>query len=173
MTTLAEMTTETQTNNTLDQVLTFTLGTELYGLDILRVQEIKGWEIPTPIPNAPNYVKGVVNLRGVVVPIIDLRERFAIAEPTYDDSTVVIIVRTMLQQKNVRVIGIVVDSVSDVYTINMGTIQPAPKDQNHKNGRNTMDQEFVSGLITLGEDMMILLNIDTLVQDGFLNHIAQ
>ncbi|MCH9741859.1 MAG: chemotaxis protein CheW [Proteobacteria bacterium] len=170
MTALAETTTETSTNKTLDQVLTFTLGTELYGLDILRVQEIKGWETPTPIPNVPSYVKGVVNLRGVVVPIIDLRERFEIAEPTYDDSTVVIIVRTMLQQKNERVIGIVVDSVSDVYTINMGTIQPAPKDQTHKNGHN-MDQEFVSGLITLGEEMMILLNIDTLVQDGFLNHL--
>jgi len=149
-------------NDSQQQVLTFTLGPEIYGLDILRVQEIKGWEATTPIPNVPNYVKGVINLRGVVVPIVDLRERFNIAEPTYDATTVVIIVKTMLNQKNERILGMVVDSVSDVYTVDLTTLQSSPK-----LGTGSMaEQEFVRGLATLDGQMMILLDVDHLVQDG-------
>lgn len=144
------------------QVLTFTLGSEIYGLDILRVQEIKGWEATTPIPNVPAYVKGVINLRGVVVPIVDLRERFNIAEPTYNTTTVVIIVKTMLNQKNERILGMVVDSVSDVYTVDLSALQTSPK----LSADSTIDQEFVRGLATLDGQMMILLDVDQLVQDG-------
>jgi purine-binding chemotaxis protein CheW len=163
-------TTQSTTNNTAkndsqQQVLTFTLGSEIYGLDILRVQEIKGWEATTPIPNVPSYVKGVINLRGVVVPIVDLRERFDIAEPTYDATTVVIIVKTLLNQKNERILGMVVDSVSDVYTVDLNNLQAAPK-----LGTGSMaEQEFVMGLATLDGQMMILLDVDHLVQDGLFH----
>lgn len=151
------------------QVLTFTLGSEMYGLDILRVQEIKGWEATTPIPNVPEYVKGVINLRGVVVPIVDLRERFEIADPTYDATTVVIIVKTLLNQKTERILGMVVDGVSDVYTVDLNNLQSAPK-LGAGTGHN-VDQEFVRGLATLDGTMMILLDVDHLVQDGLFNAI--
>jgi purine-binding chemotaxis protein CheW len=155
-------------NDSQQQVLTFTLGSEIYGLDILRVQEIKGWEATTPIPNVPNYVKGVINLRGVVVPIVDLRERFDIAEPSYNATTVVIIVKTLLNQKNERIIGMVVDSVSDVYTVDLTNLQPSPK----LGSGSSVDQEFVRGLATLDGQMMILLDVDHLVQDGLFQALA-
>lgn len=150
------------------QVLTFTLGKEIYGLDILRVQEIKGWEVATPIPNAPSYVKGVISLRGVVIPIVDLRERFGIMNPTYDATTVVIIVRTLMNQKNERILGMVVDSVRDVYTVDLNNLQNAPK-----SGSAKLDQEFVIGLATIDKHMMILLDVDQLVQDGLFSALAQ
>jgi purine-binding chemotaxis protein CheW len=162
MQTTSQLTTNAPQIETQQQVLTFTLGSEIYGLDILRVQEIKGWEATTPIPNVPSYVKGVINLRSVVVPIVDLRERFNIAEPTYDATTVVIIVKTMLNQKNERILGMVVDSVSDVYTVDLTNLQASPK----LGAGSAVDQEFVRGLATLDGQMMILLDVDHLVQDG-------
>jgi purine-binding chemotaxis protein CheW len=154
-------------NDSKQQVLTFTLSSELYGLDILRVQEIKGWEATTPIPNVPNYIKGVINLRGAVVPIVDLRERFEISEPTYDATTVVIIVKTILNQKNERILGMVVDSVSDVYTVDLTTLQSSPK-----LGTGSMaEQEFVMGLATLDSKMMILLDVEHLVQDALFQDL--
>jgi purine-binding chemotaxis protein CheW len=165
----SQATTNATQMDSQQQVLTFTLGSEIYGLDILRVQEIKGWEATTSIPNVPSYVKGVINLRGVVVPIVDLRERFEIAEPTYDTTTVVIIVKTLLNQKNERILGMVVDSVSDVYTVDLNTLQVAPK-----LGTGSMaEQEFVRGLATLGGQMMILLDVDHLVQDGLFHALAK
>lgn len=154
--------------NGQQQVLTFTLGNELYGLDILRVQEIKGWEVTTPIPNVPGYVKGVINLRGVVVPIVDLRERFHLGEPTYDSTTVVIIVKTLLNQKSEKVLGMVVDSVSDVHTVDLNSLQNAPR----VGASGTVDQEFIRGLATLDGNMMILLDVDHLVQEGLFHVMA-
>jgi purine-binding chemotaxis protein CheW len=154
-------------NTHQQQVLTFTLSSELYGLDILRVQEIKGWEATTPIPNVPYYVKGVINLRGVVVPIVDLRERFHLGEPTYDNTTVVIIVRTLMGQKNEKILGMVVDSVSDVYTVDLSSLQPAPK-----SSMSAIDQEFIRGLATLDGQMMILMDVDHLVQEGLFSTTA-
>jgi purine-binding chemotaxis protein CheW len=168
MQTPAQNSSNTTQNDSQQQVLTFTLGSEIYGLDILRVQEIKGWEATTPIPNVPSYVKGVINLRGVVVPIVDLRERFDIAEPSYNATTVVIIVKTLLNQKNERIIGMVVDSVSDVYTVDLTNLQPSPK----LGSGSSVDQEFVRGLATLDGQMMILLDVDHLVQDGLFQALA-
>src|ERR1700704_3675144 len=96
----------------VNEVLTFRLGAEEYGIDILKVQEIRGWERPTTIANTPSFIKGVIDLRGAIVPIVDLREKFGIGKPTYDASTVVIILNVAK-----RVIGIVVDAVSDVLTL--------------------------------------------------------
>lgn len=156
-----------QTNNDQhQQVLTFTLSSELYGLDILRVQEIKGWELTTPIPNVPNYVKGVINLRGIVVPIVDLRERFHLGQPTYDNTTVVIIVRTLMGLKGEKIIGMVVDSVSDVFTVDLTTLQAAPK-----SNIAAVDQEFIRGLATLDGQMMILMDVDHLVQEGLFHTV--
>src|SRR5476649_2080973 len=103
------------------EFLAFTLGKEEYGIDILKVQEIRGYESVTRIANAPEFVKGVVNLRGIIVPIVDLRVKFSLGNPTYDEFTVVVILNI-----GTRVVGIVVDSVSDVFTLTPGQIKPAP-----------------------------------------------
>ena len=103
------------------QYLTFALGQEEYGIDILRVQEIKGLSAVTPIPNSPAYVKGVMNLRGTVVPIFDLRLKFGMESQAYDRFTVIVVVNV-----GERIVGLVVDAVSDVLDIENGSIEPAP-----------------------------------------------
>jgi purine-binding chemotaxis protein CheW len=145
----------------IDQFLTFMLGEETYGIDILRVQEIKGWEATTQIPNMPSYVKGVINLRGVVIPIVDLRERFHMGNPTYDNSTVVIIVQVRSQDGSAKAVGIVVDGVSDVQDIDLSSLQPAPKFT-----QGGVDADYVKGLATLEGKMVIVLSVDDLVNDG-------
>ncbi len=150
-----------------DQFLTFILGAETYGIDILRVQEIRGWEKPTKLPNMPHYVKGVINMRGAVVPIIDLRERFNISKPTYDESTVVIIVHVNYRAEGAehdiqKTIGLVVDGVSDVHDVNVGELQHAPSFGDSRR----VSEEFVRGLATLDDIMVIILNIDLLANQG-------
>jgi purine-binding chemotaxis protein CheW len=108
-----------------EQFLTFTLDDEEYGVDILSVQEIRGWELPTFLPNSPGYIKGVINLRGMIVPIMDLRERFDVGELTYNEQTVVIVVRCCSAVLN-RVIGMVVDSVSEVVSLAEHAILSSP-----------------------------------------------
>src|ERR1700710_2497149 len=105
-----------------NEFLAFTLGKEEYGIDILKVQEIRGYEAVTRIANAPDFIKGVVNLRGIIVPIVDMRIQFNLGEPTYYQFTVVIILNI-----SGRVVGMVVDSVSDVITLSMEQIKPAPE----------------------------------------------
>ncbi len=148
----------------LDQFLTFILGKEVYGIDILRVQEIKGWEETTTLPNTPDYVKGVINLRGVVVPIVDLRERFNLSTANYDASTVVIIVRVNHQNLE-KAIGLVVDGVSDVHDIDTGNLQPAPSFQ-----KESIDTTYIRGLAMSGDNMVILLDVDDLINDGLLQN---
>ncbi|HUX30026.1 MAG TPA: chemotaxis protein CheW, partial [Thiobacillus sp.] len=104
------------------EFLAFTLGQEEYGIDILRVQEIRGYEPVTRIANAPDFIKGVVNLRGIIVPVVDMRIKFSLGTPTYDQFTVVIILNIAG-----RVMGMVVDSVSDVTTLSPGQVKPAPE----------------------------------------------
>lgn len=156
-----------QNDGTEDQILSFILGKEEYGVDILRVQEIKGWEKTTSIPNVPKYVKGVINLRGAVVPVIDLRIRFNLPEITYDDSTVVIILRSTDQTGSSKSIGIVVDGVSDVHGIELDKLQGAPE----ING--TIHTDYVKGLATVGEKMVIVLDVDQLVSSGILGEIKK
>lgn len=139
-----------------EQFLTFILAGEEYGLDILRVQEIRGWTNTTPIPNAPSYVKGVINLRGTIVPIIDLRQRFNMPLLDYGPTTVVIVVKVLGETKE-RIMGVVVDAVSDVYTLDRSQCQPPP------DMGSVLGDQFISGLTTVDEKMIILLDLDRLL----------
>jgi len=145
-----------------NQYLTFMLAGEEYGVDILTVQELRGWEKTTPIPNTPSFVLGVINLRGVVVPIVDLRDRFGLERMEYGPTTVVIIVKVDAGGKD-RILGIVVDAVSEVYDINKDDMQPPPDME------GSISIDFVTGLATMDEKMVILLDITKLVNEGILS----
>jgi purine-binding chemotaxis protein CheW len=134
------------------EYLTFRLDKEEYGIDILKVQEIRGYEPPTRIANAPSFIKGVVNLRGTIVPIIDMRLKFNCAQAQYDSFTVVIILN--LRQ---RIVGIVVDSVSDVMQLTPDDLRAAPEVE------SMIGSDAVLGLGSLGERMLILLDIEKLM----------
>lgn len=149
-----------------DQYLTFMLAGEEYGVDILRVQEIKGWDNVTPIPNTPNYIKGVINLRGTIVPIIDLRERFSLESISYGPTTVVIVLKVN-SEKGSRTMGIVVDAVSEVYNISQETLKPAP------DFGQAISTDFVMGLATVEEQMVIVLDIDHLLNSSVLNSVVE
>lgn len=145
------------------QYLTFMLAGEEYGVEILKVQEIKGWGPVTPIPNTPDHVLGVLNLRGAVVPIIDLRKRFALSTVEYGPTTVVIVVK-MTRDDQERTVGLVVDGVADVYQLESSEIQPAPE------MGSTIHTEFVRGLATVGDQMVILLEVNALVDFSDMNN---
>jgi len=134
------------------ELLTFTLGREEYGIDILKVQEIRGYDAVTTIANAPEFIKGVVNLRGIIVPIVDMRIKFKLGSVTYDETTVVII----LNVAN-RVVGMVVDGVSDVLTLKPEQIKPAPE------FGAALDTRYLQGLGTVDERMLILVDIEKLI----------
>lgn len=134
------------------EFLTFTLGHEEYGIDILKVQEIRGYETPTRIANAPDFIKGVINLRGVIVPIVDMRIKFNLGEPTYDQFTVVIILNI-----GKRVVGIVVDGVSDVIQLSAANLRPAPE------FGSALDTQYILGLGTIDERMIIVVDIEQLM----------
>ena len=137
------------------QYLTLRLGVEEYAIDILRVQEIRSYEEPTRMVNAPTFIKGVINLRGVIVPIMDLRLKLNIDKVEYDEFTVVIIL-------NVRgtVIGAVVDAVSDVVTLTSQSIKAAPQFD------AAIDARFITGLANLGDRMLIVMNIEALMSNA-------
>ena len=144
-----------------NQYLTFMLGGEEYGVNILKVKEIRGWEEPTLLPNTAEYVLGVINLRGMVVPVMDLRRRFGMQKTEYDKTTVVVIVKVGFSGRE-RTIGMVVDAVSEVYNISDEMIMPSP------DLGGTISDEYVKGLATIQEKMIILLDIDYLVNEGML-----
>lgn len=144
------------------EFLAFTLGTEEYGIDILKVQELRGYEAVTHIANAPEFIKGVVNLRGIIVPIIDMRIKFNLGEPTYDQFTVVIILNISGQ-----VMGMVVDSVSDVIALKSSQIKPAPE------MGTTFNTDYLIGLGTIDERMLILVDIDKLMSGSELGMIER
>lgn len=139
-----------------NEYLTFLLAGEEYGIDILRVQEIRGWSPVTEMPNTPSYLRGVINLRGVIVPIVDLRERFNRPLTKYDATTVVIVLRTTINAVEV-VVGIVVDAVSDVYKVDDKNVKPAP------NFGSSVDSQFLTGMATNGEKIIILLCAEKLL----------
>ena len=149
-----------------NQYLTFMLSGEEYGVDILTVQELRGWEATTPIPNTPAFVLGVINLRGVVVPIVDLRLRFGLEQMEFGPTTVVIIVKVEANGKE-RVLGIVVDAVSEVYDINKEDMQPPPDME------GSISIDFVTGRATMDDKMVILLDINKLVNEGILSGRAK
>ncbi len=157
----AEMMDTHQADPSADQFLTFMLADEEYGIDILQVQEIRGWESVTPIPNTPDFIKGVVNLRGTIVPIIDLRLRFKLAQVEYGPTTVVIVLK-IKGKKAERTVGIVVDAVSDVYNVSAEEMKPAP------DFGGIINTEFLRGLATMEEKMVILLDINGLINTEVL-----
>ena len=143
------------------QVLTFTLGAESYGVDILRVQEIRGWAPVTRIPKSPEHVLGVLNLRGSIVPIVDLRRRFGLEEAHFTALTVIIVL-FVESPTGRREFGLVVDAVSDVMDIQPGDMKPAPE----LGSRH--DADFLLGLATLDEKMVMLLDVDCLISLGLI-----
>lgn len=140
----------------LVQYLTFMMDNEEYGIEILSVQEIRGWEPMTVIPNSPDYVKGVINLRGTVVPVIDLRLRFQLKEVDYSDVTVVVIVKVMIGDKD-KIMGIVVDAVSDVYNLDKEVATRAP------DVGETTNKPFIEGLINVDNKMVVLLDLEKIL----------
>jgi len=135
-----------------EQFLTFRLDGQEYGIAILKVQEIKGWDKMTPIPNSPPYVKGVLNLRGVIVPVFDLRLRFGLPETVRDAFTVIIVVNI-----GGRMAGIVVDAVSDVINVSLEQQCAAPEYEGQQN------REFIKGFAQVEDKLLILLDIDRMV----------
>ena len=135
-----------------NEFLTFILGQEEYGIDILKVQEIRGYDAVTGIANMPEFIKGVINLRGIIVPIVDLRIKFGLPDVTYDAFTVVIILNL-----GTRVVGIVVDSVSDVLTLKAEQIRAVPELS------AKLDTCYILGLGTVDERMLILVDIEQLM----------
>jgi len=140
----------------VEQYLTFTLAGESYGLEILKVREIRGWEPVRDIPNTPDYIKGALNLRGTIVPIIDLRERFGMEKVEYSPVTVVIVL-SFGDQKDNRVIGIVADAVSDVLDINQQDVRSAP------NLGSKIDTRYMQGMYVLDTRMIMLLDVNNLL----------
>lgn len=137
----------------IDQYLTFVMEDDEYGVDILCVQEIRGWEDTTPIPNAPDFVKGVINLRGTIVPIIDIRQCFNMQETNYGPLTVVIVLRAN-HDVGSRTIGIVVDAVSDVHSFSESDMHNPPS------LGDAVNTSYIKGLAQAGNNMVILLDID-------------
>lgn len=152
------MQTETATNNNSrvkiagGEYLTFVLGDEQYGLEILKVQEIRGYDTVTQIANTPDFIKGVVNLRGKIVPIVDLRIKFHLGKVEYDEFTVVIILNL-----GGRVVGIVVDGVSDVMALKEEQIRDVPSLV------TSIDTKYIVGLATVEQQMLILVDIEQLM----------
>lgn len=134
------------------ELLTFSLGHEEYAIDILKVQEIRGYDAVTHIANSPPFIKGVTNLRGIIVPIIDMRIKFNLESAEYNDTTVVIILNVAH-----RVIGMVVDGVSDVITLKADQIKPAPE------FGSAIDTRYVTGVGTVDERMLIIVDIERLL----------
>jgi purine-binding chemotaxis protein CheW len=143
------------------QYLTLRLGDEEYAIDIMRVQEIRSYEEPTRMANSPSFIKGVINLRGVIVPIVDLRMKLNIAKVDYTEFNVVII----LKLKG-AVTGAVVDAVSDVVTLDAKVIKPAPQFE------SAIDSRFILGLAQVGERMLIVMNMETLLSNAELGMAA-
>jgi purine-binding chemotaxis protein CheW len=141
-----------------DQYLPYTVGKEAYGIRILSVREIRGWEPVARIPNAPDYLKGVLNLRGTAVPVVDMRMRLNIADPMYDNTTVLIVVRSEINGSE-RIAGIVVDSVSDVMNAPSNDILATP------DCGDKVDTTFINGLVDVDGKMVMIFDVD-----GFMKH---
>lgn len=157
----AMMNAEQDTN--LSQFLSFFVGGEEYGVDILRVQEIKCWDYATEIPNSPSYLKGVINLRGAIVPVIDLCQRFGMDAIQSTATTVVIVVKVEDSDRE-RTVGFMVEAVSEVYSIDSDALQDAP------DTGDSIDLNFVKGLTAINEKMVVLLDIDHLMEIDELNN---
>lgn len=142
------------------EFLTFTLGSEEYGVDILKVREIRGYDTVTRIPNTPDFIKGVINLRGTIVPVVDMRVKFRLGSAEFNEFTVMIILNI-----GGRVVGMVVDSVSDVMMLSDEQIQPPP------DLGGVLETRFVQGLGTVDDRMLILVDIEKLMSSAEMSLI--
>jgi len=152
-------------SNMKAQYLTFDLAGEMYGVEILRVQEIRGWETVREIPNTPDYIKGALNLRGEIVPIIDLRVRFSMENIEFTPVTVVIVLCVETEQGS-SIMGIVADAVSDVLDVNLNDIKDKP------NLGVKIDTQFIRGMYVTKDNMIMLLNVDKLLNPEQFEGIA-
>ncbi|KAF7598116.1 MAG: chemotaxis protein CheW [Candidatus Dactylopiibacterium carminicum] len=153
-------------NADIREFLGFSLGSEEYAVDILKVQEIRGYDAVTHVVNAPAFIKGVINLRGTIVPIVDLRIKFELGDPVYDQFTVVIV----LSLAGGRVVGMVVDAVSEVVALAPNDIRAMPQ------MGSVVSAEYLTGLASLGERMIILLDIERLMSSpemGLVETLAE
>jgi len=150
----------------VSQFLTFTLGSEEYGVEILRVQEIRGWQQVTRVPSAPTHMLGVLNLRGVIVPIIDMRMRFRLDKIEYTPLTVIIVL-SVQGPAGTNVFGVVVDSVSDVLDVKASDVKVKP------DFGASVNTDFINGLATVGEHMVMLLDIDKLLSTDELTALSR
>lgn len=151
-----------QESGSSSEFLAFTLGDEVYGIDILMVQEIRGYEPVTKIANTPDFIKGVINLRGVIVPVVDMRIKFRLEMVDYNQFTVVIVLNVCG-----RVIGMVVDGVSDVIDLAPDQIHAAPE------FGSSLDTEYLNGMGTMDERMIILVDIERLMSSSDMELIAK
>jgi purine-binding chemotaxis protein CheW len=149
----------------VEQFLTFQLAGQLYGVEILRVQEIKGWEKPTRLPHSPAHVQGVINMRGAVVPILDLRERFQLGPAEYGRTTVVIVVKVATPRGELTA-GMVVDGVCEVCNLTAQDLRPPPE------MAVAIETDFVRGLAMVDDKMLILLDVGCLVNSALGEHTA-
>jgi len=154
-----------QVDDSTKQMLTFMLGDETYGVDILRVQEIRGWQPVTRIPQSPRHVLGVLNLRGSIVPIVDLRMRLNLDRAEYTTVTVIIVL-SILSAHGRRDVGVVVDAVSDVVNVQTNEVRPAPE------LGSQASVEYIQGLATIAERMVMLLDIDRLISADIMDAAA-
>lgn len=138
-----------------EQYLTFIMAEEEYGVDILAVQEIRGWESATPVPNSPEHIKGVINLRGTIVPIMDLRQRFSLQAIDYGEETVVVVLKIQTSRGD-RVMGIIVDAISDVYDVPTEDVKSTGLGEN-------VNARFIRGLVSVNKGMVILLELEKLL----------
>ncbi len=161
-TSITTVSAEPGVNRMANEFLTFRLGGEEYGIEILKVQEIRGYDAITQIANAPDFIKGVVNLRGIIVPIVDMRIKFRLGKAEYDQFTVVIILNVAG-----RIMGIVVDGVSDVITLEAEQVRPTP------GLGSVIDTEYIMGLGTVDERMLILIDIEKLMGSSDMGLIEQ
>ncbi len=152
--------------NSNEQYLTFIMAGEEYGVDILAVQEIRGWETATPLPNAPPHIKGVINLRGIIVPIVDLRQCFGMEAIEYTAITVVIVLKVETGEGS-RVMGIVVDAVSDVYALAEQDMRAAP------DLGSSVNTDVIKGLVNVEDKMVILLDIDKLLNLDSIPNLSE
>lgn len=152
MSTDIQLDAETAAAVAANEYLTFTLGDEEYGVDILKVQEIRGYDQVTRLPGAPDFVKGAINLRGLIVPVVDMRLKFQLSEAKYDETTVMVILAVAG-----RTIGVVVDAVSDVIRLDPSQLRGVP------DLGSAIDRQFLTGLGVVDERMLILLDIERLM----------
>ena len=145
------------------EYLTFTLGAEEYGVDILKVQEIRGYDAVTRLPEAPDYIKGVINLRGLIVPVVDMRVKFRLAHAEYGPTTVMIVLNV-----GQRVVGMVVDAVSDVLQLDAAQVSAVPD-----LAGSAIDRKFLTGIGLVDERMLVLIDIERLMTSAEMGLVAE